>query len=52
MKIKRERGDDNPRGRKAARPSRGATQLELDEEGRVREGSTPTLAEIEVIELD
>ncbi|KAK0268971.1 hypothetical protein LTS00_017413 [Friedmanniomyces endolithicus] len=52
VKVKRERTDDNPRRRKVARSSRHSTQLELDEEGGVRESATPTLAEREIIELD
>ncbi|KAK0937568.1 hypothetical protein LTR29_010901 [Friedmanniomyces endolithicus] len=52
VKVKRERTDDNPRRRKVARPSRNSMQLELDEEGGVRESATPTFAEREIIELD
>lgn len=52
MKVKRERTDDNPRPRKVSRPTRESTQLELDNDGRVRASSTPTLAEQEIIELD
>ncbi|KAK1057011.1 hypothetical protein LTR74_014470 [Friedmanniomyces endolithicus] len=52
VKVKRERTDENPRPRKVARPSRHSTQLELDEEGGVRESATPTVAEREIIDLD
>jgi hypothetical protein len=54
VKVKRERKDDNPRPRKAARPTTGATLLALDDENGVRELSTATLEneEREVIELD
>ena len=53
-KIKREKADDNPRPRKVARPSAGDTQLQIDDDGSVREESTATLAaeEREVIEID
>ncbi|KAK3109587.1 hypothetical protein LTR53_016998 [Teratosphaeriaceae sp. CCFEE 6253] len=50
--IKRERTDDSPRPRKVARPMRDSTQLELDDDGQVRETSTPSNAEREIIELD
>lgn len=54
VKIKRERKDDEDeqRPRKAARPSQGDTQLEVDDDGGVRERSTSTLAAREVIEID
>ncbi|KAK6396689.1 hypothetical protein LTR65_008587 [Meristemomyces frigidus] len=52
VKIKRERADINPRPRKVARPNANSTQLEVDDNGRVRESSTPTIAEQEVIQLD
>lgn len=52
VKIKREHADDNPRPRKIARPRAGDTQLELDDDGGVREGSTATLPALEVIVLD
>lgn len=53
-KIKRERKDENPSPRKVSRPSAGDTQLELDDDGSVRESSIATLdrEEQEVIELD
>ncbi|KAK3112409.1 hypothetical protein LTR53_011356 [Teratosphaeriaceae sp. CCFEE 6253] len=50
--IKRERTDDSPRPRKVERPMRDSTQLELDDDGQVRETSTPSNAEREIIELD
>ena len=54
MQIKRKKIDDNPRPRKVSRPSAGDTQLEISDDGDVREGSTSTLAPAEkvVIELD
>lgn len=54
IRIKREKREEEPRRRKVARPTSGATQVEIDDNGHLREGSTPTLAgsEIEVIELD
>jgi hypothetical protein len=52
IKVKREQADENPRPRKVSRPSAGDTQLEIDDDGRVRESSTPTIAEREVIEID
>ncbi|SMQ55671.1 unnamed protein product [Zymoseptoria tritici ST99CH_3D7] len=54
VKIKRERKDDNPRSRKAARPSAGDTLLSIDDDNGVRELSTATLQqdEKEIIELD
>lgn len=53
IKIKRERADDNPRPRKASRPSHGSAQFEIDDDGRVRASSTPTVkVESEVIELE
>lgn len=51
-KIKRECADQNPRPRKVSRPSAGDTQLEIDDDGRVRESSTATLGGPEVIEID
>lgn len=39
VKIKREERDDNPRPRKAARSSGGASQLEIDNDGNVQECS-------------
>ena len=51
--IKRERTDgDEARPRKAARLSQGDIQLEIDDEGGVRERSTSTLAAREVIVID
>ncbi|TKA68034.1 hypothetical protein B0A55_08372 [Friedmanniomyces simplex] len=52
VKIKRERTDENPRPRKVARPTRNSTQLELDDDGGVRESSTPSVVPREIIELD
>ncbi|KAK4575240.1 hypothetical protein LTR86_001092 [Recurvomyces mirabilis] len=53
VKVKRERADNNPRLCKVARPSINSTQLEIDDEGSVREGTASTFAEErEVIELD
>ena len=54
IQIKREKIDDNSRPRKVSRPSVGDTQLEMSDDGDVREGSTSTLAPAErvVIELD
>ena len=52
VKIKREQADENPRPRKLARPSPGNTQLELDDDGGVRESSTATLEGPVMIEID
>lgn len=52
VKVKREKMDENPRPKKAARPSQGDTQLQLDDDGNVREDSTETLAAREIIEID
>ncbi|CZT25421.1 uncharacterized protein RCC_11153 [Ramularia collo-cygni] len=55
VKVKRERADENPRRRKIARPSVGATQLELNEaDGGFREASSETAgrAEVEIVEID
>ena len=53
VKIKREKNDNSPRRRKAARPHGGGTQYEFDD-GNVRESSTPTprAAERVIIEID
>lgn len=54
LKVKRERQDDNPRPRKAARPSAGASQLEIDDDGDFQESSTAPwgFVEHEIIEID
>ena len=52
IKIKREHADANPRPHKIAKPTRDSTQLEVDDGGAVRQSSTPTANEKEVIELD
>ena len=51
-KVKREQADENPRPRKVSRPNAGDTQLELDDDGRMRERSTATLEGPLVIEID
>ncbi|KAF2480192.1 hypothetical protein BDY17DRAFT_33815 [Neohortaea acidophila] len=52
VKVKQEHADDNPRPRKIARPRAGDTQLELDDDGGLRESSTATLQAPEIIVLD
>lgn len=52
VKVKREKSDENPRPKKASKPSRGDTQLEIDVEGNVRESSTANLDAKEIIEID
>lgn len=52
-KIKRERVETSPRPRKMPRQHTGATQLEVDDDGNVRESATPMVVKtkVEVIEL-
>ena len=53
IKIKRERAEDESTfARKVGVPSQGDTQMEIDDDGEVREESTVNLAAREIVELD
>lgn len=52
IRIKREKRDKQAQQRRQARPRQGDVQLEIDDDGHVRERPTSRLPPREVVEID